>query len=536
MFSAEADAITPFRYGRAPAAPAAPAPVVDYSKSPPTSPRPAAVAGDYPKLRAALASLSDKSAGRLAPPPAPCASETDCASDPWPVRACRAILKGTGVAYQGFTVASATSALTFLMVTCLLLDPAAPDCIVIGDKSGKLATALLKKGSKPLVVEPQGTDLPCLSYKGFAEDIMFSKRWRAAYIMTPCDDDAMCGSQYFKEKVANHSQYWSLYLSVICWCVPADAVFFEHPISILHVIWRPFHQEVHPFWFGADDDGNASWKCTHIMVRGFRHLVATNLLAPPYFDYKHAHRGVSRLATSIFRSDMSANFCEAIAAQCNNHTIIEGTARPDLAVELRLLDAGYSKKWGQEFLPPFSGNLQALFPPVLNFAAHRLAIRAEAHRYSGRPVPQWPPTKFAHVAAVAAEPLPDSPVSFPTPRFASLPSDVGGGGGVGIQGPSAAPRPPPRSSAITKPTAMKGLQRRLQVASEFVASGISALKGNLILQQPAEESSLPGPLPTAPILQYAVSGAKGYHSVPSTVSNSTSGAAGEFHLPSISAC
>ena len=179
-FSAKPDAITPFLYGRASEArPPVVAPV-----APPASPRPAADAGEYPKLRAALASASDKSAGRVAPSAASGASVslTDGASDPWPVRACRAILKGTGVAYQGFTVASATSALTFLMVTCLLLDPAAPDCIVIGDKSGKLATALLRRGFKPLIVEPQGTDLPCLSYKGFAEDTMFSKRWRAAYI------------------------------------------------------------------------------------------------------------------------------------------------------------------------------------------------------------------------------------------------------------------------------------------------------------------------------------------------------------------
>ena len=83
---------------------------------------------------------------------------------------------------------------------------------------------------------------------------------------------------------------------------------------------------------------------------------------------------------------------------------------------------------------------------------------------------------------------------------------------------------------------MKGLQRRLQVASDFVASGISALKGNSILQQSLEESSLPRPLPTAPILHYAVSGAKGYHSVPSAASNSTSVATGEFHLPKHSSC
>ena len=93
--------------------------------------------------------------GALAPsaPPPPRLHISPCAPDlrPWTVRAVDAVRKGTGVIYEGFTSPrKATSYLIFLMLSCLLADPAAPDFLLIGDKSGKLMSHLQRRGFKPL--------------------------------------------------------------------------------------------------------------------------------------------------------------------------------------------------------------------------------------------------------------------------------------------------------------------------------------------------------------------------------------------------
>jgi hypothetical protein len=93
-----------------------------------------------------------------------------------------AIKKGTNLLYSGFErfqagrAAKTTGYLTFLMLSCLLADPAAPNLLLIGDRSGRLMSQLQRKGFRPLVVDPQGCDQPGLVYKGFAEDIAYSRR------------------------------------------------------------------------------------------------------------------------------------------------------------------------------------------------------------------------------------------------------------------------------------------------------------------------------------------------------------------------
>ena len=92
---------------------------------------------------------------------------------------------------------------------------------------------------------------------------------------------------------------------------------------------------------------------------------------------------------------------EALVAQCNPDTIIEGAAQPVLAVELALLAANYARKYGSASLPAGHSNMQGLFPPVVNYSAsqrHREQIRADAHLTSGRPTPAWPPVYFADPA------------------------------------------------------------------------------------------------------------------------------------------
>ena len=373
----------------------------------PRTPRPAADPGFVasraltpPVVISAKPVLSPVALAPSAPPPPPVLHQ-QAGPDlrPWTVRAVDAVRKGTGVIYEGFTSSrKATSYLTFLMLSCLLADPAAPDFLLIGDKSGKLMSHLQRRGFRPLCVDPQGCQQPGLVYKGFAEDVAYSRHWRGAIISTPCDDDAWCGSQYFKVKMENGTHYWSLYLSVFCWCIPADAVLFEHPLTILVPLWRPAHQVVHPYYFGADDNGKCLWKSTLLWIRGWNLVQATNVMQGTPKDHKHAIKDFNPVSRTQRRSDFTWNMAAALVDQCNPDTIVEGAEQPVLAVELVILADNYAKRYGAAALPLGHSNVQGLFPPVVDYSPsqlHRKQIRADAEAACARPTPAWPPTLFA---------------------------------------------------------------------------------------------------------------------------------------------
>ena len=324
---------------------------------------------------------------------------------PWPVQVVNAIKKGTNLLYSGFEriqagrAAKTTGYLTFLMLSCLLADPAAPNFLLIGDRSGRLMSQLQRKGFRPLVVDPQGCDQPGLVYKGFAEDIAYSRRWRGAIVSTPCDDDALCGSQYFDLKTKNGTHYWGMYLSAFCWCIPADALLFEHPLTVLEKTWRRAHQTVHPYYFGADDNGNCLKKTTLLWVRGWKLIRATNVMQGTPFDYKHAIKDFDPVSRTHRRSEFTWNMAIALVDQCNPDTIIEGAEQPSLSVELALLANNYAKIYGVEALPVGHSNMQGIFPPAVNFTQsqrHRQKIFADAVAHSGRRTPEWPPSLFAN--------------------------------------------------------------------------------------------------------------------------------------------
>ena len=414
---------------------------------------------------------------------------------PWPVQVINAIRKGTGAVYDGFSdssVKKATGYLTFLMLSCLIADPAAPNFLLIGDRSGKLMSHLQRRGFRPLCVDPQGCQQPGLTYKGFAEDIAYSRHWRGAFISTPCDDDAWCGSTYFKVKMENGTHYWSMYLSVFCWCIPADAVLFEHPLTILEHMWRMSDQTIHPYYFGPDDNGKCLWKTTLLWIRGWKLVTATNVMAGDPKDLKHAIKNFDPVARTQLRSDFTWNMAEALVAQCNPDTIIEGAAQPVLAVELALLATNYARKYGSAALPAGHSNMQGLFPPVVNYSAsqrHREQIRADAHLASGRPTPPWPPVYFAdpagngHVitrmAGTAATRLHSGNPELTTVQVSGAHAAV----------PNAAPLPPAgRANASVAPRAGPGLSAAIFSKGEARAEAKRLLGDRLRVAQLAIEN------------------------------------------------
>ena len=335
----------------------------------------------------------------------------------WPTQVEKVLLAGTGVKFEGFSRTGTGSYLTFLMVSCLLADPCAPDMLVIGGYSGKMSNSLHAKGYKPLLVDPKGSQLPGLTYRGFAEDVAFTRRWKGVIILTPCDDDALSGSQYFDKKIANHTHYWSQYLSVFCFCIPADAALLEHPLARLEQTWRPAHQTVQPYYFGTDDDGLTSKKTTRFTIRGWPLVKATNLQPGDHIDRRHRLKIFDPVKRSERRSEKPWSMFDALADQCNPDTIIPNSWQPDLGEELRLFDANYAKLYGEHTLPAGHGNMEGLFPPSwldTSTTGHRNQIYQQAHAASGRPVPKWPPTLFAaHTSTPPAAPVLPSPRMLP---------------------------------------------------------------------------------------------------------------------------
>ena len=301
-------------------------------------------------------------------------------------------------AWSGFNVAGSTSALTFLMLSCLLADPCAPNCAVIGDRSGKVTHWLLKGGYRPLAIDPLDSPLPGLRYKGLAEDVIFTRHWLALYIFLPCDDDATAGAQYFPGKVANHTHYWGMFQCICAWHARADAAILEHPATRLEKMWRMADQTVHPYFFGLDDKGISRWKTTKFWIRGWN-LVHAVCDVPPGtspIDVTHALQIYDRDACSQARSELIWPMAKALVEQCNPDTII-ASEQPSLADALQQFDTNYAKWYGEHSLPTGHGNLQYLLPPeyAASLPAHRKRIYNDAATFSGRPAPQWPPTEFA---------------------------------------------------------------------------------------------------------------------------------------------
>ena len=301
-------------------------------------------------------------------------------------------------AWSGFNVAGSTSALTFLMLSCLLADPCAPNCAVIGDRSGRVTHRLLKGGFRPLAIDPLDSPLPGLRYKGLAEDVIFTRHWLAMYIFLPCDDDATAGAQYFPGKVANYTHYWGMYQCICAWHARADAAILEHPATRLEKMWRMADQTVHPYFFGLDEKGIPRWKTTKFWIRGWN-LVHAVCDVPPGtspIDVTHALQIYDRDACSQARSELIWPMAKALVEQCNPDTIIP-SEQPSLADALQQFDSNYAKWYGEHTLPTGHGNLQYLLPPeyAASLPAHRQRIYNDAVAFSGRPTPQWPPTEFA---------------------------------------------------------------------------------------------------------------------------------------------
>eukprot|EP00966_Prymnesium_polylepis_P055745 1289485-Prymnesium_polylepis.1 len=115
-----------------------------------------------------------------------------------------------------------------------------------------------------MAIDPLDSPLPGLRYKGLAEDVLPLFHVTSVYSFLPCDDDATAGSQYFRDKVFGSKAgltYWSLFLNVCVWCTNSNAVFLEHPKTLLEK-WRVPSQILQPYFFGVDDDGDPERKTT----------------------------------------------------------------------------------------------------------------------------------------------------------------------------------------------------------------------------------------------------------------------------------
>ena len=297
--------------------------------------------------------------------------------------------------FTGFQVAGVAHALTFITLMSVMQSPFAPDVAVVGDRSGKVTQHLLQRGEKVLAIDPLDSPLPGLRYKGLAEDVLPHFHFKGIFSFLPCDDDATAGSQYFHDKVHGARAgltYWSLFQNVCVWCADADAVFLEHPKTLLEK-WRPPTQILQPFFFGVDDVGDPERKTTPVWIRGWPKLRARFLFNAPVLDKRHALKIHDPAERSKRRSELSWSFADAIAASCNFSTLAP-TPRPVLADELRRLDEWFVSRFGESALPLGHGNLQWLLPPDMPLPPHRAEPRAAAIAFSGAPVPQWPPTLF----------------------------------------------------------------------------------------------------------------------------------------------
>ena len=138
--------------------------------------------------------------------------------------------------------------------------------------SGIVREAFRKKGHDAWSCDLLPTEIPGNHYQGDVFDII-NGGWDIIIAHPPCNDLAVSGARWFKEKKANGSQQKSIEFFMRFTELKCKTA-IENPIGIMSTIYRKPDQIIQPWMFGHGET-----KATCLWLRGLPKLEPTNIVS-----------------------------------------------------------------------------------------------------------------------------------------------------------------------------------------------------------------------------------------------------------------
>ena len=221
-------------------------------------------------------------------------------------------------------------------------DSSGPDGIIVGEYSGVMQAAFLRRGIRMITVDYGPSRVPgAWHYQGDARDIVFTRRWKLLIGHPDCTHIARCGSDRWKLKITDHRHWWGL-ADVLLWLsAPADAVMVEQPIGALERYFPLPFQNLQPWMFG-----HCNSKCWRLYCSDNVPTIFPTDIVPGRVRFA---RGGSARA----RSTTQVGMAEAVAAQVDPRKLAPRRQPPLVyAYAIKQLAATYVLANGADALPP----------------------------------------------------------------------------------------------------------------------------------------------------------------------------------------
>ena len=270
--------------------------------------------------------------------------------------------------------------------------------VMVCMKSVVLLRELEKQGAPPgsiLMVDIQPPeDASVLFYHGAAQDILYKRRWRRAWVGAPCTHTANSGASSRKGKHLIGLVIAAIAFCVWCFSGPIQAVWFEHSRSCLGAYWTEPDQIVSPDAFGdtfvhpVTGAVHGLRKATEVRMRGFASTqmpIDAAAQAPDPASYASAvissrHPDGSRLSRAEIaelRARYAPCFMRAVATHTRLENVVQAPHVPYDEAMVAVL-AAYTSAHGPRSVPAGWLFDEGRGPPH-SAAARELSLALRAH-------------------------------------------------------------------------------------------------------------------------------------------------------------
>jgi len=144
--------------------------------------------------------------------------------------------------------------------------------LIACEYSGRVREAFKVKGHDVTSCDILPTEIPGNHYQGDIRDILHEE-WDMIIAFPPCNDLAVSGARWFKEKQKDGRQQNSIEFFMMFADHPCEKIAIENPIGIMSSKWRKPDQIVQRWQFGHGET-----KATCLWLKGLPKLEPTKIV------------------------------------------------------------------------------------------------------------------------------------------------------------------------------------------------------------------------------------------------------------------
>lgn len=144
--------------------------------------------------------------------------------------------------------------------------------LVACEYSGRVREAFKTQGHDVMSCDLLDTEIPGNHHRGDIKEVLY-KNWDMIIAFPPCNDLAVSGARWFKEKQADGRQQASIEFFMMFANHPCEKIAIENPIGIMSSRWRKPDQIIQPWMFGHGET-----KATCIWLKGLPKLQPTKIV------------------------------------------------------------------------------------------------------------------------------------------------------------------------------------------------------------------------------------------------------------------